>query len=57
MRVGFDPTDYTVNEEAGEVTLTIVKLDETSREVTVLFSTDDGTGMMAAIGKYVLILR
>ena len=46
---------YTVNEEAGEVTLTIVKLDETSSEVSMIFSTDNGTGMTAAIGKYVLI--
>ena len=55
VRIGFDPTQYTVNEETGEVELTIVKLDVTSREVSVIFSTDDGTGMTAATGKYVLI--
>ena len=54
VRVVFDATQYTVNEETGEVTLTIVKLDDTSSEVSVIFSTDDGTGMMAATGKYVL---
>ena len=52
VQVGFNLTQYTVNEEAGQVTLTIVKLNATTREVSVLFSTADGNGMMAATGKY-----
>ena len=43
VNIGFDPTDYTVNEETGEVTLTIVKLNATTTPVSVLFSTHNGT--------------
>ena len=54
VRVAFNSTDYTVNEEMGEVTLTIVKLGSTFSELSALFSTDDSTGMTAATGKYVM---
>ena len=41
--VEFDPTSFSVQESFGVATFTVVKRTLTTREVTVLFSTQDGT--------------
>ena len=52
MLVEFDPTSYTVNEDAGFVTFTIVKRTQTTEDVTVRFNTVPGS----AEGIYTIIL-
>ena len=49
VRVGFDPMDYSVDESAGSINLTIRILEGTlERPVTVSFSTMDGTATSTA---------
>ncbi len=43
VRVEFNPTTYSENENAGAIAFTIVKLDASQRLVSVLFSTASGT--------------
>ena len=43
VQVGFDPTAYTVNEDAGLVNLRIVKLTTAGIPVSVNLSTVDGS--------------
>ena len=41
----FEPVEYTVGELDGRIFLGIIKRNETDREVTVLFSTREGSAL------------
>ena len=41
--VQFQPSSYTVDEDEGVVTFTIVKRTQTTQDVTVQFTTQDGS--------------
>jgi len=41
--VQFQPSSYTVNEDEGVVTFSIVKRTQTTQDVTVQFTTQDGS--------------
>ena len=43
VMIGFNPTDYTVSEDGGIVTFFIQKVGSNERDVTVFFSTVDGS--------------
>ena len=43
VRVEFNPITYSENENAGMITFTIVKLDQSERPVSVLFNTAVGS--------------
>ena len=43
VKIGFNPTDYTVSEGGGSVTFLIEKIGSNERDVTVFFSTADGS--------------
>ena len=43
VMIGFNPTDYTVSEDGGSVTFFIQKIGSNERDVTVFFSTVDGS--------------
>lgn len=46
VKFRFDPATYSVNEDAGVATLTVVQFDrslDVTGDITVLFSTADGT--------------
>lgn len=43
MRIGFDPTSYSVSESDGVVMFSIVKVGESDISVSVRFSTEDGS--------------
>ena len=49
VQIGFDPLDYPVAEDSGQVSLRIRKFTTASLPVTVFFSTEDGT----ATGQYI----
>ena len=56
-RFGFDPVHYRVNEGAGSVTLFVVLLEGIlEREVSLQFSTVEGTAMASGIVKTNLII-
>ena len=48
VTVEFDPTSYTVNENAGTVRFVIVKRESSTSDIMVLFSTrnDSATGII-----------
>ena len=50
VNVSFDPAMYTINEADGMVTLIIVKQGEIDRDITLSFSTIDGSAI--SVGKY-----
>ena len=43
VQIGFNPTNYTVSEDEGGVTFFIEKQGTSERDVTVSFSTVDGS--------------
>ena len=43
VQIGFNPTNYTVSEDEGRVTFFIKKQGTNERDVTVSFSTFDGS--------------
>ena len=43
VQIGFNPTNYTVSEDEGRVTFFIEKQGTNERDVTVSFSTVDGS--------------
>ena len=52
MQVTFDPTDYTVNENAGTVTLMVRKIGQSAIPVMVNITTSSGS----AVGMYTIEL-
>ena len=53
--IGFESVVYNVKEDTGFVEVTIGVLEgELEETVSVVFSTQDGNGMAAAIGKCIL---
>ena len=51
MSVGFNPVEYSVSEGAGFATLTIVKVGEIDRDITLSFSTQDDTAISLGTAK------